>query len=116
MIPVCLLVRRVLFGAYAAGCLSGLLGGAAERTDAEKPAERFRAFELRDGDRVVLLGDTLIEREQAHGFIELMLTARFPDRAVTFRNLGWSGDTPWGEARVSFDHIKPPENWFQQLT
>ena len=116
MIPVCLLVRRVFFGAYAAGCLSGLLCAAAERTAAESAVESSRAFELRDGDRVVLLGDTLIEREQAHGFIELMLTARFPDRGVTFRNLGWSGDTPRGEARVSFDHIKPPENWFQQLT
>lgn len=62
---------------------------------AEKPA----AFELRDGDRVVFLGDTLIEREQYHGWVELMLTSRFPERNVTFRNLGWSGDTPVGESR-----------------
>ena len=37
---------------------------------AATPAARF---ELRDGDRVVFLGETLIEREQYHGWIELML-------------------------------------------
>ena len=56
-------------------------------------------FELRDGDRVVFLGDTFIEREQYHGWIELMLTTRFPDRNLTFRNLGWSADTPAGDSR-----------------
>ena len=57
-------------------------------------------FELKDGDRVVFLGDTLIEREQHYGWIELMLTTRFPDRNVTFRNLGWSADLPDGESRL----------------
>jgi glucose/arabinose dehydrogenase len=57
-------------------------------------------FELKDGDRVIFLGDTLIEREQHYGWIELMLTTRFPDRNVTFRNLGWSADTPAGESRL----------------
>ena len=57
-------------------------------------------FELKDGDRVVFLGDTLIEREQQYGWIELMLTTRFPDRRVTFRNLGWSADLPDGESRL----------------
>ncbi len=57
-------------------------------------------FELKDGDRVIFLGDTFIEREQHHGWIELMLTTRFPDRNVTFRNLGWSADLPNGESRL----------------
>lgn len=57
-------------------------------------------FELKDGDRVIFLGDTLIEREQHYGWIELMLTTRFPDRNVTFRNLGWSADLPNGESRL----------------
>ena len=57
-------------------------------------------FELKDGDRVVFLGDTLMEREQHYGWIELMLTTRFPDRRVTFRNLGWSADLPDGESRL----------------
>jgi hypothetical protein len=59
-------------------------------------------FELRDGDRVVFLGNTLIERENSHGYWELMLTLAWPERNVTFRNLGWSGDTVWGESRAGF--------------
>src|SRR5262249_38018163 len=59
-------------------------------------------FELADGDRVVLLGNTLIEREQRYGYWEAALAARFPRRAVQFRNLGWSGDTVFGEARAGF--------------
>lgn len=63
-------------------------------------------FELKDGDRVVFLGDTFIEREQYYGWIELMLTTRFPDRNVTFRNLGWSADTPAGDSRFGQFNIK----------
>ena len=56
-------------------------------------------FELRDGDRVVWLGGTFVERAQQYGYIELALTTRWPDRNVTFRNLGWSADDVFGESR-----------------
>jgi lysophospholipase L1-like esterase len=69
-------------------------------------------FELKDGDRVVLLGGTFIERDQTYGYLETMLTARYPDRSITFRNLGWSGDTVWGEARSRFG---PPAEGFAHL-
>ena len=77
------------------------------------------AFELRDGDRVVLLGDGIAEGEQYHGWIELMLTTRFPDRAVTFRNLGWSGDTPAGDSRFGLSLLQagrePADEGWNQL-
>lgn len=60
---------------------------------------------LADGDRVVFLGNTFVERDQTHGYIETLLTARFPNKNVTFRNLGWSGDTVFGEARAAFDPV-----------
>jgi lysophospholipase L1-like esterase len=82
---------RALFAALL--CLSGLAAG---------PARAADAFELRDGDRVVLLGNTLIEREQQTGYWESALTRRYPGRNVQFRNLGWSGDTVFGEARAGF--------------
>ncbi|MBI5772059.1 MAG: c-type cytochrome [Verrucomicrobia bacterium] len=77
-------------------------------------------FELKDGDRVVFLGDALIETEQRHGWIETMLTSRFPDRNVTFRNLGWSGDTPAGVSRVGLSLLQAgyepaDEGWNQLL-
>ena len=30
-------------------------------------------FELKDGDRIVLVGDTLIERDQRYGYLETLL-------------------------------------------
>src|SRR5437588_12984041 len=66
---------------------------------APRAAEASFKLELRDGDRVVFLGGELIEHEQAGGYIETMLTTRFPHQNITFRNLGYSGDTVWGDAR-----------------
>ena len=39
----------------------------------------------------MFLGGTLIEREQKYGYWELALTLKNKDKAVSFRNLGWSG-------------------------
>lgn len=66
-------------------------------------ADGRNPFTFADGDRVVLIGGTLVEREQKYGDWELALTLLNKDRKVTFRNLGWSGDTVWGESRGSFD-------------
>lgn len=60
-------------------------------------------FDLRDGDRVVMLGGTFIERAQKYGHLETAMTALHPDRTVSFRNLGWSGDTVWADSRGIFD-------------
>lgn len=68
-------------------------------------------FEFRDGDKVVLLGGALIEQEQLYGDWETLLTAAYPDRDVRFRNLGWSGDTVWGESRGMFE----PHEGYQRL-
>ncbi len=84
------------------------LCGSLAATRAQNPA----AFELLNGDRVALLGDTLIEREQSYGHLEFLLTVHYPDRNITFRNLGWSADTPLGVSRAGFD---PPEKGFERL-
>jgi lysophospholipase L1-like esterase len=67
---------------------------------------------LKDGDRVILLGDAFIERDQEYGYLETMLTIRHPHDNITFRNLGWSGDTVFGIARARFG---TPEDGFQHL-
>lgn len=76
---------------------AALFGFAPARAYATEP------FELVDGDRVVFVGSTFIEREQRYGYWEHLLTRWWPERHITFRNLGWSGDTVWGEARAGFD-------------
>ncbi|HZM03373.1 MAG TPA: PVC-type heme-binding CxxCH protein [Candidatus Saccharimonadales bacterium] len=68
-------------------------------------------FELQEGDRVVLVGDTLIEREQESGWLETAMAAGFDDRHFTVRNLGWSADTPAGESRASFDFTDPTKGF-----
>ena len=72
-------------------------------------------FELKEGDRVLFMGDTFFEREVDYGHIETRLTSRFPDRAITFRNLAWAADTPMGRARASFDWGKPEEEWLKRV-
>ncbi|MGV3605479.1 MAG: GDSL-type esterase/lipase family protein [Planctomycetaceae bacterium] len=59
-------------------------------------------FQFEENDRVVFLGATFIERLQSTGFLEAMLSTRLAGKKVTFRNLGWSGDTVWGDARAVF--------------
>lgn len=58
-------------------------------------------FDFKPSDRVVLVGSTLIEREQRYGYWETALTVRYP--GIKFRNLGWSGDNVVGEARRAFE-------------
>lgn len=84
--------------------LMAVLMAAVAGTRAAAAAET-RPFTLVDGDRVVLLGSTLVEREQSHGYWESALAARFAGRAIQFRNLGWSGDNVWGEARAGFGSV-----------
>ncbi|MGL4464864.1 MAG: SGNH/GDSL hydrolase family protein, partial [Planctomycetia bacterium] len=55
------------------------------------------------GGRVVLIGDALVERGLRYGYLETLLAARFPDRKLTFRNIGWSGDSIRGLSRGYFD-------------
>jgi lysophospholipase L1-like esterase len=69
---------------------------------------------LKDGDRVVWIGGTLVEREQRYGYWETALLAANAGKHVTFRNLGWSGDTVWGESRGRFDFANP-DKCFRQL-
>lgn len=80
--------------------LALILGGLSLANAAKIQAEDFQ---LVDGDRVVLIGGTLVERDTRDGYLETRLTARWPRHNITFRNLGWSGDTVWGDARAGFD-------------
>ena len=74
--------------------------------------EEPRPWPLLDGDRIVLVGDTLIERDQRYGYLETFLTIENPELNLTFRNLGWSGDSVAGLSRAGFD---PPEAGFRAL-
>ena len=88
------------------------LAAVAALVESGSAAETPTPLELHAGDRVIWLGDTLIERAQQYGYLETMLTQRWPERAITFRNLGWSGDTVYAESRGVFDS---PAKGFQRM-
>lgn len=73
-----------------------------------------KPLELKDGDRIVWLGNTLVEREQRYGYWETALLAANADKSITLRNLGWSGDNVYGEARVGFD-LSTPNKGFERM-
>ncbi|MBT5322387.1 MAG: GDSL family lipase, partial [Verrucomicrobiales bacterium] len=52
----------------------------------EAPAAPLPLFQLKDGDRVAFLGDTLIERMQEFNHLELRLTTAWLKRNIIFRN------------------------------
>jgi lysophospholipase L1-like esterase len=68
-----------------------------------QPPKPVKPFEFKDGDRIVWLGNTLVEREQRYGYWETALLAANADKNITVRNLGWSGDTVFGDARAGFE-------------
>ncbi|HEV8605260.1 MAG TPA: SGNH/GDSL hydrolase family protein [Tepidisphaeraceae bacterium] len=57
-------------------------------------------FELVDGDRVVFIGNTFVERDIQYNYLETLLTVAWPERNVRFRNMGWSGDTVFVPSRA----------------
>src|SRR5262249_1136627 len=44
------------------------------------------------GDHVCMIGNTLADRMQHHGWLETLIQSRFPQHELTFRDLGFSGD------------------------
>jgi lysophospholipase L1-like esterase len=74
--------------------------------------------ELADGDRVAFIGNTFVEREQVDDYIETMFISRYPNRNITFRNLGYSADTVTGEARglcIGWSTFETSDKAFERL-
>ena len=70
------------------------------------------------GDRVILVGDGLIEQAQKHGYLECRITVQNSGKKLYFHNIGWSGDTPAGIARDGLGtrqagHEPANEGWLQ---
>ena len=53
---------------------------------------RAAQLELNKGDHIVLIGNTLAERMQHHGWLESYVQAALPKHQLVFRNHGFSGD------------------------
>jgi hypothetical protein len=84
----------------------------ASATSGQGTSSGVEAFELYNDDRVVFVGDAFIEAAQHYGYIELALTTRWPGSNITFRNIGWAGDTVHGDARR---HFTDPPGQYERL-
>ena len=74
-----ILARRLFFVTRLLSALMGcflLFAVAALLSAAE-------AFELKNGNRVLLVGGTFIEREGNYGYLNTALTTAWPDRKIT---------------------------------
>ena len=60
-------------------------------------------FQIRDGDRVVFLGDSITEQRLYTTYIEAYALTRHPNWKLSFRNVGWGGDTAWLRQRAHPD-------------
>src|SRR5262249_2209081 len=49
-------------------------------------------FEVKKGDHICIVGNTLADRMQHFGWMETLIHARYPQHELVFRNLGYSGD------------------------
>src|SRR5258705_3610899 len=54
------------------------------------------AFFFKNGDRVVMIGDSITEQHLYSNYVEMWVTMRFPAWNITFRNVGIGGDTSGG--------------------
>jgi lysophospholipase L1-like esterase len=61
-------------------------------------------FFFRDGDRVVMIGDSITEQLLYSNYVEMWVSTRFPAWNITFRNVGIGGDrSTGGNARFNRD-------------
>src|SRR5262249_39920955 len=60
------------------------------------PARSAPTFFFRDGDRVVMIGDSITEQLLHSNYVEIYTISRFPKWRLAFRNAGIGGDTSAG--------------------
>ena len=75
----------------------------APRPPACEPAATSLPLELKRGDRICLIGNTLFERAQLFGQVPATIQAGFPEHELVIRTLAWSAD--------EVDLMPRPENF-----
>src|SRR5437868_7496959 len=84
--------------------LSVLILAVSRADAADKPG-----LELKRGDHVCIIGNTLADRMQHDGWLETALHRRFPGHELVVRNFGFSGDEL--TLRLRSFHFGSPDEW-----
>ncbi len=66
-------------------------------------------LELRQGDHISIIGNTMADRMQHSGWLETYIHATYPTLDLTFRNLGFSGDEL--KVRPREENFGSPDQW-----
>jgi lysophospholipase L1-like esterase len=77
------------------------------------PAAAARDFAWRDGERVLLLGDSITAAGGYAQYLETYLRTRFPERRIEILNLGLPSETVSGQSEP--DHPYPRPNVHERL-
>ncbi len=68
---------------------------------------RAADFFFKDGDTIVVIGDSITEQHLYSNYLEMWTVTRFPNWKLTFRNTGIGGDTsPGGNGRFERDVVR----------
>ncbi len=68
------------------------------------PAMAHAQTPLKDGDRVVIYGDSITQQRLYSRYLQQYVNCRYPEKKITFINAGWSGDrAPGGLRRLERD-------------
>ncbi len=87
---------------------AALLYNKADEPKLPEPAK----FEIGQGQRITLIGNTLAERMQHDGWLEAMLQKRFADKQLVVRNLGFSADAV--DQRLRVDGYGSQDEWLNR--
>ena len=85
-----------------------LLIPAASLVTAEEPA-----VQLKSGDHITYIGNTLADRMQHHGWLETYIQALHPELNLTFRDLGFPGDEL--KTRNRSASFGSPDQWMTKV-
>lgn len=99
---VCISMNRIF------SLVLGLLLMGASGVNAAHP------FTLNKGDHICIIGNTLADRMQHHGWLETLLHARFPEHDLVIRNLGYSGDEV--KTRLRSMDFGTPDEWLSGVS
>src|SRR5712692_9468655 len=86
----CNRVGLALLAAILVG--SAFLFGLRAPNQAAEDVKPTAKFEIKQGDHICIIGNTLADRMQHDGWLETYFHSRFPKHDLVFRNLGFSGD------------------------
>jgi glucose/arabinose dehydrogenase/lysophospholipase L1-like esterase len=77
-----------------------------------RPGQAAQDLNLNPGDHICLIGNALADRMQHDGWLEALLQARFTDKQLVIRNLGFAGDEL--SQRMRCDNFGSPDDWLSR--